>query len=102
MHAVHFCFKTTAGIKITHRNATVCALVLAGSHLHLLYQRDLEDAQDTFFEKCEILSKTNGNSSNRSLYDILKHENTQNPHWIISKTDTLDFPQFDLLPRELN
>ena len=102
MHAVHFCFKTTAGINITYRKATFCALVHAGSHLHFLSQRDLEGAQDTFFEKCEILSKTNGNSSNRSLYDLLKHDNIQNPPRIISKIETLDFAQFDRLPRAPN
>ena len=102
MHAVHFCFKTPARIKITYRKVTFCALVHAGSHLHFLSQRDLEDAQDTFSEKCEILSKTNGNSSNRTLYDILKHANIQNPTRIISKIETSDFAQFDRLPRAPN
>ena len=91
MHAVHFSFKTPARIKITYRKVTFCALVPAGSHLHFLSQRDLEDAQDTFFEKCEITSKTKGNSSNQSLYDFLKHENIQNPLRIISKIETSDF-----------
>ena len=58
----NFCFKTTARIKILPGNIIFCALVPAGSHLHCLSQRDLESAQDTFFKKCEILSKTNGNS----------------------------------------
>ena len=102
MHAVHFCFKTSAGIKITYRKVTFCALVPAGSHLHFLSQRDLEDAQDTFFEKCEIIGKTNGNSSNRSLYELLKHDNIQNPPRIISKIETSDFAQFGRLPRAPN
>ena len=99
MRANHFWFKTTARIKITYRKVTFCALVPAGSHLHFLSQRDLEGAQDTFFEKCEILSKTNGNSSKRSLYELLKHANIQNPSRIISKIETSDFAQFDRLPR---
>ena len=100
MHAVHFCFKTTARIKITYRKVTFCALVPAGSHLHFLSQRDLEGAQDTFFEKCEILSKTNGNSSNRSLYELSKHDNIQNPPRIISKIEPPEFAQLDPLPRQ--
>ena len=102
MHSVNFWFKTTAGIKIPHRKDTFCFLVHAGSNLHFLSQRDLEDAQDTFFEKCEILSKTNGNSSNRSLYELLKHDNIQNPPRIISKIETSYFTQFDRLPRAPN
>ena len=102
MHAVHFGFKTTARIKITYRKVTFCALVPAGSHLHFLSQRDLEDAQDTFFDKCEITSKTIGNSSNRTLYELLNHANIQNPHRIISKIETSDFAQFDRLPRAPN
>ena len=77
------CFKTTARIKILRGNITFCDLVPAGSNPYFLYQRDREGAQDTFFEKCEITSKTNGNSSNRSLYELLKHDNIQNPPRII-------------------
>ncbi len=87
--------KNNAGIKIPPRTVTFGALVYAGRKVYFLSQRDLGCAQDTFFEKCEFLSKTNGNSSKRSLYDILKHENIQNPPRIISKTETLDFDQFD-------
>ena len=96
------CFKTPARINLLHGNITFCALVPAGSNLHFLSQRDLEGAQDRFFKKCEILSKTNGKSSKWWVYDLLKHQNIQNQPRIISKTDTLDFAQFDLLPRALN
>ena len=89
-------------MKILHRTVTFCALVTAGRKVYFLSQRDLGCAQDTFFEKCEFLSKTNENSSNRSLYDLLKHENIQNPSRIISKTETADFAQFDRLPRAPN
>ena len=102
MHAVHFCCKTSARIKITYRKVTFCALVPAGSHLHFLSQRDLEDAQDTFFEKCEFHSKTHGNLSNRLPYDFLQHEHIQNPHRITSIIETLEFDQFDHLPRALD
>ena len=57
------CFKTPARIKILPGNIIFCALVPAGSNLYFLFQRDLEGAQDRFFKKCEILSKTNGKSS---------------------------------------
>ena len=93
------CFKTPARIKILRRNITFCALVPVGSLFHFLRQRDLEGAQDTFFEKCENVRKIKGNSSKRCLYELLKHRNIQNQPRIISKTDTLDFTQFDLLPR---
>ena len=59
----NFCFKTTARIKIFTGHITFCSLVPAGSNLYFLFQRDLEGAQDRFFEKCEILSKTNEKSS---------------------------------------
>ena len=59
----NFCFKTPARIKISPGNITFCAVVPAGSNLHFLSQRDFQGAQDRFFKKCEILSKTNGNSS---------------------------------------
>ena len=59
----NFCFKTKAGIKILPGNILFCALVHAGSNLYFSSQRDLQGAQDRFFKKCEILSKTNGNSS---------------------------------------
>ena len=59
----NFCFKTTARIKIFTGNIICCALVPAGSNLYFLFQRDLEGAQDRFFEKCEILSKINEKSS---------------------------------------
>ena len=55
------CFKTPARIKIFTGNITFCALVPAGSNLYFLSQRDLQGAQDRFFKKCEILSKTNEN-----------------------------------------
>ena len=58
---VNFYFNTQARIKILPGNITCCALVHAGSNLHFLSQRDLEGAQDRFFKKCEILSKTNEN-----------------------------------------
>ena len=57
------CFKTTARINILRGNITFCVLVPAGSNPYFLSQRDFEGAQDMFFEKCEILSKTHGNSS---------------------------------------
>ena len=57
------CFKTPARIKIFPANITFCALVPVGSHLHFLSQRDLEGAQDTFFEKSENVRKIKGNSS---------------------------------------
>ena len=81
---------------------TFNALVHAGRKVYFLSQRDLGCAKDAFFEKCEFVSKTNENSSKRSLYDILKHENIQNPPRIISKVETLDFAQFDRLPRARN
>ena len=59
----NFCFKSSARIKITRREATFCALVPVGSHLRFLCQRDLKGAQDTFFEKCENVSKIKGNPS---------------------------------------
>ena len=59
----NFCFKTTARIKILRRNITFCALVPVGSHFHFLCQRDLEGAQDAFFEKSENVRKIKGNSS---------------------------------------
>ena len=62
--------KTSAGIQIPHRTDTFGALVPAGRKVYFLSQRDLGCAQDTFLEKCEFLSKTNANSSNRSLHDI--------------------------------
>ena len=102
VHIVNFCFKTPVGIKLSHRKATFCALVPVGSHLRFSCQRDLEGAQDTFFEKCENASKIKGNSSKRCVYELLKHQNIQNQPRIISKTDTLDFTQFDLLPRALD
>ena len=94
--------KTIARIKLLHGHIAFCALAPAGSNPYFLSQRDLEGAQDTFFERCEITSKTNGNSPNRSLYDILNYENIQNPPRIISKIETLDFAQFDRLPRAPN
>ena len=93
------CFKTPARIKILRRNITFCALVSVGSLFHFLRQRDLEGAQDTFFEKCENARKIKGNASQPWAYEHLKHQNIQNQPRIISKTDTLDFTQFDLLPR---
>ena len=96
------CFKTPARIKILRRNITFRALVPVGRICHFLRQRDLEGAQDTFFEKCENASKIKGNASKRWVYELLKHQNIQNQPRIISKTDTLDFTQFDLLPRALN
>ena len=101
-HVANFRFKTPVGIKFSRRKATFRALVLVGSLFHFLRQRDLEGAQDTFFEKCENASKIKGNSSKRCVYELLKHQNIQNQPRIISKTDTLDFTQFDLLPRALN
>ena len=101
-HVANFCFKTQVGIKLSRRKAPFRALAPVGSLFHFLRQRDLEGAQDTFFEKCEILSKTNGNSSNRSLYELLKHDNIQNPSRIISKIETSYFTQFDRLPRAPN
>ena len=59
----NFCFKTPARINILPGNIFFCALVPAGSNLYFLSQRDLEGAQDRFFKKCEILSKTNEKSS---------------------------------------
>ena len=59
VHFANFCFKTPVGIKLPHRKATFCALVPAGRKVYFLSQRDLEGAQDRFFEKCEILSKSN-------------------------------------------
>ena len=67
------CFKTPARIKILRRNITFCALVPVGSNLYFWSQRDLQGAQDRFFEKCEILSKIKGNVSKWSVYDLLKH-----------------------------
>ena len=98
----NFCFKTTARIKIFTGNIICCALVPAGSNLYFLFQRDLEGAQDMFFKECEILSKINETSSKLSVYDLLKHQNIQNQPRIISKTDTPDVSQFDLLPRALH
>ena len=57
------CFKTQARIKILSGSITFCALVPVGSNLHFVSQCDLEGAQDTFFEKCENLSKIKGNAS---------------------------------------
>ena len=62
MRARNFCFKTPAGITIPHRTVTFGALVPAGHTVYFLSQRDLEGAQDTFVEKCENVSKINGNS----------------------------------------
>ena len=62
-HVANLCFKTPVGIKVSHRKAPFCALVPVGSNLHFLSQCDLEGAQDTFFEKCENLSKIKGNAS---------------------------------------
>ena len=59
----NFCFKTPARIKILTGNMIFCVLVPAGSNLHFLSQRDLEGDQDRFLKTCEILSKTNENSS---------------------------------------
>ena len=99
MHAVHFCFKTVAGIKIPHRTVTFCALVPAGRKVYFLSQRDLEGAQDTFFEKCENVSKIKGNSSKRLVYELLKHQNIQNQPRIISKIESIKIVQLDPLPR---
>ena len=44
----NFCFKITAGIKITRREATFCALAAVALQLYVLRQRDLETAQGTF------------------------------------------------------
>ena len=62
-HVANFCFKTTVGIKVSHRKATFCALVPVGSLFHFLCQRDLEGAQDAFFEKSENVRKIKGNAS---------------------------------------
>ena len=59
----NFCFKTTARIKISRREATFCALAAVALQLCFLRQRDLGTAQVTFFEKCENLSKIKGNHS---------------------------------------
>ena len=88
-HFVNFCFKTPVGIKLSHRKATFCALVPVGSHLHFLCHRDLEGVQDTFFEKCENVSKIKGNSSKRWVYELLKHQNIQNQPRIISKIESM-------------
>ena len=93
------CFKTTARIKIFTGHIIFCALVPAGSNLYLLSQRDLEGAQDRFFKKCEILSKTNRKSSKGWIYDLLKHENIQNQSRIISKMNSFKIAQLDPLPR---
>ena len=95
-------FKTPARIKILHWNIAFCALVSMGSHFQFLCQRDLEGAQDTFFDKCENVRVIKGNLWKRQVYELLQHQNIQNPFRIISKTDTPDFCQFDLLPRAPN
>ena len=56
-----FALKPPAGINIPHRTGTFGALVPAGRKVHFLSKRDLGCAQDTFFVKCEFLSKTHGN-----------------------------------------
>ena len=94
-----FALKHQWGSNFAHRNAPYCVLAPVGSLFHFLCQRDLEGAQDTFLEKCENVRKIKGNSSKRCVYELLKHRNIQNQPRIISKTDTLDFTQFDLLPR---
>ena len=101
-HFANFCFKTFVGSNISHRKATFCVLVHAGSKVYFLSRRDLECAQDTFFEKCENATKIKGNSSKPWAYERLKHQNIQIQPRIISKTDTPDFSQFDLLPRALD
>ena len=95
----NFCFKTLARINILSGNAIFCVLVHAGSNLHLLSQRDLEGAQNRFFKKCEFLSKTNGNLSKCSAYELLKHEIIQIQPRIISKMKSLKMAQLDQLPR---
>ena len=87
------------GIKLARRKTPFRALARVGSLLHFLRQRDLEGAKDTFFEKCENASKIKGNSSKRSAYELLKHQNVQNQPRIISKIESIKIVQLDPLPR---